>query len=124
MLPPTDICEKGYSELYTSVPSIYLQENGIEQLTPLQQRVHDRTMRQLFREAYYTEENVCGSVSSQTASLNNISNKQVTDTYQDSSLNQGISSIQSLIRAILDFLVSLLKSIGLWPKRTHPYVNC
>ncbi len=116
-LPPTDICEKGYSELYTSVPSIYLQENGIDQLTPPQQRVYDRTLRQLSREAYDTEENVCGSVSSQTASLHNISNQQLKDTFTYSSFNQGISSIQTMIRGILNFLVSLLKSIGIWPQK-------
>ena len=116
-LPPTDICEKGYSELYTSVPSLYLQENGIDQLTPPQQRVYDRTIRQLSREAYATEENVCGTVTSQTASLNNIANQQLKDSFTDSPLKQGVSFVRSLMRSVIYFLIYLLKTIGVWPQR-------
>ena len=117
ILPPQDICDNGYSELYMSVPSIYLQENGIDKLTKPQQAVYDRTMRQLLREAYDTEEDVCGAVSNNTISLNNISYKQLKDSYPEIPINKGISTIKELIQSFISFLVNTLESIGIWPTK-------
>ena len=115
-LPPADICDQGYSEMYTSVPSIYLKQNGITQLSTKQQTAYDRTIRQLSREAYVTESSTCGNVTSKTASMNNISNDQIKDVYPSLPISQGVSVFQSFVKGILDFIVSVLEEIGIWPE--------
>lgn len=75
-LPPINICDIGYSDMFLSVPELIIEEGGYGKLKPEDIGTFDRTSRQIIRYAYNDELNICGDVSDTTKSLYNISNKK------------------------------------------------
>lgn len=76
-LPPTDYCDIGYSELFLTVPSVVIEENGYSSVKDGDQEAYDRTTRQMVRYAYDEEMDACGKISDETRSLYNMSNRDV-----------------------------------------------